>query len=127
MLTNHNLRRTIAVFAAVLLACTPYAQARSSNPNPQALAKAASKSARISAQINDEVSTFLGRLAKADEYTKKFDQAVSLKDVDRVLGLIKEGGIKKSRVTIESGAQPNVRLRIRACLDGICVIITITW
>jgi hypothetical protein len=126
MLTNHNLRRIIAVVAAVLLACTPYAQARSAKPNPQALAQAASKSARSSDQINREVSTFLGRLAKGDEFTTRFDQAVYQKNVDQVLSLIKEGGIK-SRVTIESGVQPNVRLRIRACLDGICVTITITW
>ena len=125
-MTNTKTRITIAIVAAALF-CSSYAQARSNKPNPQALAKTAAKTALRSAEVNTEVQTFLGNLAKGDEYTKQFDQAVYERNVTQLIKLIHDGGLKKSKVTIESGVTSGFRLRIRACLDGICVTITITW
>ena len=125
-MTNNKTRMTIAILAAALF-YSSYAEARSDKLNPQALAKTAAKTALRSAEVNAEVQTFLGNLARGDEYTKQFDQAVSERNVSQVIKLLHEGGLKKSKVTIESGVTSGFRLRIRACLDGISVTITITW
>ena len=119
-------RTTIAVLAAAFLICTNYAQAGSTKPNPAALAKAAKTTDEASAVVSSESRALLGRLAKGDDFTKQFDEAVYKKDTKQLTKLIQQGGMRKSKVTIES-VESDLRIRIRACLDGICVTITITW
>ncbi|MFZ1218117.1 MAG: hypothetical protein WAO00_02435 [Chthoniobacterales bacterium] len=119
-------KTTIAVLAAAFLICTNYAQAGSTKPNPAALAKAAKTTDEASAVVSSESRSLLGRLAKGDDFTKQFDQAAYKKDTKQLTKLIQEGGMKKSKVTIES-IESDMRIRIRACIDGFCVTITISW
>ena len=126
MITSKT-RTAIALIGAALLLSANCAEARSSKPNPEALARVAAKAAIASKNVNLEVAAFLDRLAKDKDYAKRFDQAVLEKSVDNVSALIKQGGLDKSKITIESGITSSFRLRIRACQGPICVTITINW
>jgi DMSO/TMAO reductase YedYZ molybdopterin-dependent catalytic subunit len=119
-------KTTIAVLAAAILICTNYAQAGSTKPNPEALAKAARTTDEASAVVSSESRALLGRLAKGGEFAKQFDQAVYKKDKKELTRLIQEGGMKKSKVTIES-IESDLRIRITGCFHGFCVTITISW
>ena len=126
-MTKSKTRTAITLIAVALLVSANCAEARSSKPNPQALTKVAAKAAIASNNVNREVASFLDRLAKDQDYAKQFDQAVLEKNVDKVSALIKQGGLTKSKITIESGITSGFRLRIRACQGSICVTITINW
>jgi hypothetical protein len=117
---------TIALLAAAFLFSTNYAQAGSTKPNPAALARAAGKTAEASAVVNGEVRSLLARLAKGDDFTKQFDQAVYKKDTKQLMKLIQQGGIKKSKVTIDSIAS-DLRFRMTICYLIFCGSIDISW
>ncbi len=118
-------RTTIALLAAFFI-CTNYAQAGSTKPNPAALAKAARTTDEASAVATGEARALLARLAKGDEFTKEFDQAVYKKDKTQLMKLIQQGGMKKSKVTIDS-ISSDLRIRITGCFRGFCVSIEISW
>jgi hypothetical protein len=119
-------KTTIATLAAALLIWANYAHAGSTKPNPAALAKAARTTDEASAMVSSEARSLLGRLAKGGDFTKQFDEAVYKKDKGQLTTLIQQGGMRKSKVTIES-IESDLRIRIRACIDGFCVTITISW
>jgi hypothetical protein len=124
-MTKSN-KTMIAALAAALLIYPNCADAGSTKPNPAALAKAARTSDEASAVVNGEVRSLLARLAKGDEFTKEFDQAVYKKDTKQLMKLIQQGGMRKSQVTIES-ISSDFRIRIGGCFHGFCVSITISW
>jgi hypothetical protein len=125
MKTPNKGKITIAILAAALI-CGSHAQAGSKKPNPAALAKAATASSDASRVVEGDVHTLLTRLGKGDEFTKEFDQAAYKKDAKQLTKLIKQAGIKKSTITVES-VESDMRVRIKACWDGICITVTISW
>ena len=76
--------------------------------------------------VDGEARALLARLAKGDDFTKQFDQAVYKKDTKQVMKLIQQGGMKKSKVTIDS-ISSDLRIRITGCFHGFCVTIEISW
>jgi hypothetical protein len=126
MKTRNNCKITIAVLAAALLVCGNHAQAGSKKPNPTALAKAAAASSEASRVVEGDVHMLLTRLAKGDGFTREFDQAAYKKDAKQLTKLIQQAGKGKSTMTVE-GVESDMRVRIRACWDGICITVTISW
>jgi len=124
--TKSNCKITIAILTAALLLWGNYAQAGSTEPNPTALAKAATTTNGASRVVENEVHMLLGRLAKGDEFTKKFDLAAYHKDKKQLTDLMREAGMKKSKITVDS-IESDMRIRITVCWDGICISISISW
>lgn len=126
MKMQNTYKITFAITALAFLSCSHFAQAGSKEPNPAALAKAAKASSEASRIVESDVQLLLSRLAKGDDFTKKFDQATYKKDVKGLNRLIKESGIKKSTMTVV-GVESDLRITIKVCWGRWCVTFGIEW
>jgi hypothetical protein len=126
MKITRHLKLIIVIATVALLSGLTPAQAGSTKPNPAGLAKAAAAKVDTCRVGQNEMSLFVNKLAKGGEFTQQVDLAVYRKDTKQLVKLVREAGVRRSKITVEE-MRPDFFFRLKLCFSGFCGSIEFGW